>query len=109
MKLKDWDVLMLSGFLIDHKDTKFPHLKRVIDAQAASGYLVNRYFIDNLLEVFTESKNNLQNNNDYKKWALDQNWKKIQAESKWFIYSPQLGYQKGGYSDIEKRNTDYNC
>jgi len=107
MKLKEWDVLMLAGFLIDHRDTKLYHLKRVIDAQSASGYFINGPFINNLLDVYEESKNNLQQNKAYDKWALDQNWKKIQSENRWFICSPQLGYQKSGYSDIEKRNVDY--
>lgn len=106
-KIKVWDVIMLSGIIIEEKITEYTNLNKIINAQTASGYIVNAHFYDKLLDVYYESKKNLQTGKDYTLWGLDQNWKKLQPHSNWFIFSPPLGYQRPGFSDIEKQVADY--
>ena len=44
---------------------------------------------------------------NYKKYAIDQNWKKLQKKDDWLIFNENLGFQKPDYSNIEKKHIDY--
>jgi hypothetical protein len=39
--------------------------------------------------------------------CCDQSWKVLQPHNNWYIFNPKLGYQRPGYSDIEKRLVNY--
>ena len=102
----NWDIIMLSGHGIE-EITDINILNRITKAQTASGYIVNNHYYDILLEIYRESEKHLSNNEDYKIWALDQNWKKLQEVDKWYILNPQIGKQKESYSDIEQEVVNY--
>jgi glycosyl transferase family 25 len=104
----DWDLVQVSANLLKSEETKWKFLTKVLESQTTSGYLIHRNFIRKLLNVYKESYVNLQISSDYK-WAIDQNWKKIQPDSKWYCFNPKLGYQIDGFSDIEKIIVNYKC
>ena len=106
-KLKNnWDIIMLSGHG-NEEITDIDILNKITNGQTASGYIVNSHYYDTLLELYRESEKHLANGEDYNKWALDQNWKKLQEKDRWYILSPRLGKQKESYSDIEKEVVNY--
>ena len=106
----DYDVIMLSSNLLRYDKTNYDKIVKVNECQTSAGYIINNKFFDKLIEVFTESVVNLELDPSIKwKYALDQNWKKIQPNSNWYSFYPTIGYQEEGYSDIEQRDVNYGC
>jgi glycosyl transferase family 25 len=112
----DWDVLLLSGtFVIASSIAPARGIHRAHESQTASGYLVKRGYCHKLLHCYSEAVRQMELYNDsqtsrsfiYPRMAIDQWWKPLQRTDKWFITSPQMGAQEAGYSDIEKRETNY--
>ena len=110
IKTQPFDVLMLSGNVLNSEDVQNnKHIKRVINAQTASGYIVTREFAPTLLQNYEEGLALFrQHTNQYPIYALDQYWKKLQPISRWYIVNPSIGKQHESYSDIELRNVNYN-
>lgn len=103
----DYDVLMFSYDL--KKMSEFDEqLYKVIEAQTASGYLVNCKFYDVLIELFSNSLHMLRFT--YKHWlyATDQCWKQLQPTSKWYAFKNRIGIQRPSYSDLTKSFVSYN-
>ena len=108
-----YDVCMLSANTIEKKDCKYHFLKKVIDSQTASGYMVNRAFADKLLRNFEEGVRILETKRDKSdpdrgKYCVDQYWKRLMPESEWYEFSPRLGKQRKSHSDIQGGVVDYN-
>jgi glycosyl transferase family 25 len=106
----NFDILMLSGNIYKISNTNKTNLSKPIKVQTTSCYLINNHYYDKLIDNFTESCNNLldtKENTNYNKWAIDQNWSKLQEKDNWFIFNPTLAYQIEDYSDIEGKNVDY--
>jgi len=103
----NWDIMMLSGNIMKHSEEKDGFIK-VYEAQTTSGYVLNREFASTLLKNFREAEAGLTklgfNAHDY---CIDQYWKILQPHSRWYCFSPKVGYQESGYSDIERRNVNY--
>ncbi len=107
--VKEWDLVMLSANLFQSELTQYGYINKVLNAQTTSGYAVNSNFINNIIEVFEESVVNIELGNITGAYSIDQNWKKIQRDNKWFAFSPLLGKQLDDWSDIEKRYVSYKC
>jgi GR25 family glycosyltransferase involved in LPS biosynthesis len=107
--IKEWDLVMLSGNILESEKTGYGYLNKVIEAQTTSGYAVNSHFIDSVIEVFEESESNIELGDISGEYSIDQNWKKLQPISKWISFTPLLGKQLDDWSDIEKRNVSYKC
>jgi GR25 family glycosyltransferase involved in LPS biosynthesis len=107
-----YDVCMLSANTIEKKDSKYPFLKKVINSQTASGYLVNRTFADELLRNFEEGARILETKKNKKdpdrgNYCVDQYWKRLMPESEWYEFSPRLGKQRKSHSDIQGGVVEY--
>jgi glycosyl transferase family 25 len=50
-----FDVCMLSYNMIQFKPTQYSIINQVMEAQAASGYLVNNHYYDTLINLYEES------------------------------------------------------
>jgi hypothetical protein len=101
-----WDVLMLSYNL----RTATPYndlIGRVIEAQTASGYLVNRNFYPQLIAVLCGAIPLLEITREHWKYANDQCWKQLQPASQWFYFMTRLGKQRGSFSDNSNQYMDY--
>jgi GR25 family glycosyltransferase involved in LPS biosynthesis len=51
----EFDVIMLAGNIFKQQDTDYTFLKKVLDGQTASGFLITREFAPKLIEAFGES------------------------------------------------------
>ena len=106
-----WDIIILSG----HGKKKYLNeiFSEAITIQTAGMYIIKNHYYKILLNNFREAvkkmeylrKNNLDIN--YIKNGIDQNWKKLQKEDKWYIFNNNLAYQEPDFSDIENIYVDY--
>lgn len=106
-----WDVIILSGH--GKKNQLNEMISNAISIQTAGMYLIKNHYYKILLNNFREGvkkmeylrKNNLDIN--YIQNGIDQNWKKLQKEDKWYIFNNNLAYQEPDFSDIENIYVDY--
>jgi hypothetical protein len=49
----------------------------------------------------------LYNPKNHLRYAIDKYWFKLQLRDNWFLITPLTVIQREGYSDIEKKNTNY--
>ena len=105
----DYDVFILSYNTHSKNitDTGDQYLKRIKETQTASGYIVNRKYYDKLINNFQEGLRLLSETDIYHKYAIDQYWKPLQSQDKWFCYKKRAGKQRESYSDIEKGMVNY--
>lgn len=105
---RSFDIIMLSANEMHTEDFGHPYLKKVKDAQTASGYMVHKPFAPVLLQNFQESAKRIEKSYESGKsdvlqgpYCVDQYWKRLQPQSNWFVFSPKLGLQRVSYSDIQ--------
>lgn len=106
-----WDVFILSG----HGESENYNnlIDKAIQIQTTGWYIVKQHYYDKLINVFTESVNNMEqlsrkgSDIDYETWAIDQNWKKLQPGDNWLKFKDNLGFQIEDYSDIVKEEVNY--
>jgi len=108
----DFDIIMLSGNVMKDEATNHLFLRKVIDAQTASAFLIHRKFAPKLIEALSESTKLLENwwkqyNEKKHEYCNDIYWKKLQPIHNWFIFHPKLGIQRESYSDNEEKITKY--
>jgi len=107
-----YDVVMLSANDLKFTKSQYSGLSKAIDVQTTAGYMISSDFAKNLLENFKAGSILLEksySNKDYDGvYAIDIYWKKLQRNSKWYIFNPKLGKQRESYSDIEQRSVNYN-
>lgn len=107
-----WDVVMLAGNVLNHVEGPSSGVRKVLDAQTTSGYMVTREFAPRLLQNLREGVSLLEQHyartgtkkHDY---CLDIYWKRLQPSARWYVFTPKLGYQMESYSDIEQKPTNY--
>jgi hypothetical protein len=107
-----FDVCMLSGNLMKSQETVSPFIKKVIDVQTTSSYIITKKFapilISNLYEstrLLADWKNKIAETKH--EYCLDIYWKTLQPQSEWYILHPKIGFQRESYSDISNHITDY--
>lgn len=108
----EFDVIMLAGNIMKDTPTSHQFLRKVLDGQTASAFLITRSFAPKLIEALAESTVLLENwwlthHEKKHEYCNDIYWKKLQPESNWFIYHPKLGIQRESYSDNELKVTNY--
>lgn len=101
-----YDVCMVSANEVYTDESDYSLLRRVINVQTASGYMVNQRFAPTLLANFKEGTQQLEDG--YAKgdpnagtYAVDQYWKRLQPDSEWYMFYPKLGKQRSSMSDIQ--------
>lgn len=107
-----YDLVMLAGNLYKTEKTEWPFLRKVLDGQTASGFLITREFAPKLLQCLEESTKLLKDWHDTTgekkhEYCNDIYWKKLQPISKWFVLYPKTGLQRESYSDNEYKITNY--
>jgi len=104
---KDYN-LFLVGKNLQRGKKVTKKLIEVHNAQTTSGYIIKNKFIPELKKNFTEAVEGLEKGKKIDDYAIDMYWKKLQGEGKKiYTSSLKLGYQRSGYSDIEKKNVSY--
>ena len=61
-----------------------------------------------LLNNFKDGVQKLLTTNNKKQYAIDIYWKQLQPIDKWYLLYPLTVTQYENFSDIEKKNTNYN-
>lgn len=103
-----YDALMLSYRNIDSFPTD-EIVGRCVRTVTASGYLVNRRILNELIDVLEKGTMAYVNTGDATRFANDICWFDLQATSNWYYLRHAVGIQRSGFSDIEKRFVDYKC
>ena len=85
-----------------------PILRKVLNGQTASGYLVNSNFLDRLICLYEWSCPLLETTNHHWLYANDMVWKGLQPENRWYYFTPSLGKQIDSYSDNKQCFSTYN-
>ena len=105
----EWDVILLGGNNIPPYKIIDETCVQVSRCQTTTGYIVNGHYIQKLMEnVKLGAQYLLKNPSYHQKYAIDKFWFHLQAKDKWFLITPLTVTQKPGYSDIEKKETNYN-
>ena len=110
-----YDVIMLSANEIDVTSTKHKYLKKVHDAQTASGYMVNKHYATVLMHNYRDGAKLIEQSYQGGKsdalqgpFCIDQYWKRLQPQSNWYVFSPKFGIQRKSHSDIQGGVVEYN-
>jgi glycosyl transferase, family 25 len=103
-----WDVLIIGGNNVPPYQQLYEYAARIFRNQTTTGYIVNKHYYDTLLKNFKESAANLlRKPNNKREYALDIYWNRLQMQDFWYMITPPTVTQYENYSDIEKRNTNY--
>lgn len=95
----NFDVLMLGMTPVELKRIGADPLFRINACLSMPGYIVSRRFMPTLKSIAEQSIRNQQ--------PIDMITQLYQSKSHWYGFFPPIARQMPGYSDIEKRNTDY--
>lgn len=104
----DYRVLMLSYNIENPENiTKIDEiLSTTTNAHAASGYIVNCVYFDELIACLSYGAEMLYQTGQHWNYTNDQIWKKLQGD-KWFIFNDRIGKQRESYSDLAKAVVNY--
>jgi glycosyl transferase family 25 len=100
-----WDVLLLGGN-VGPPYMKEKGCRRVINAQTTTAYVVQQHYYETLLKNFKQGLE-VSKMMDEPEYRIDIFWKRLQRKDTWYILDPLTVVQIGGYSDIERRDTNY--
>lgn len=98
----DFDVCMLSYYLIGFDDKEDDLLYRIKEAQSGAGYIVNHHYYDKLISLFENANQLLQETRQTWIYTNDQIWKQFQLTDKWYCFKERTGHQLPGFSDISQ-------
>lgn len=105
----EWDVILFAGNNIPPYKQIDESCVKITKCQTTTGYLVNGHYIKKLMENVKLGVHYLILNPTYhQKYAIDKFWFYLQQLDRWFLITPLTVVQKEGYSDIEKKETNYN-
>lgn len=106
--LKDWNVLMLAHNTSKSKETSDSKIIKILSSQTTACFIVKYSYISTLLNVYKQALDKYLQTGKWKDdYCTDRAWKKLQGPGEWFTFKDRICKQREGYSDIEKRNTDY--
>jgi len=106
-----WDIIVFTprGDRIPGDSEMTDHrFQRIRNNQTTTGYIVKRAFAEILLQNINESIQLLQNGVELDTCAIDQYWKRLQDNYRFYYYQDIYAGQLVGYSSIENRRVDYN-
>jgi GR25 family glycosyltransferase involved in LPS biosynthesis len=95
-----YDVCMISYNVLQNEPvSETDVVKRLLEAQTASGYIVNNHYYDKLIELYEKNIPILEQTGMHWIYANDQVWKPLQKQDKWYYFTTRIGKQRPGYSD----------
>ena len=110
----NFDVFMLSSNVLRDESYVFKtegiNIRRILDGQTLSGYIITRKYAPILLENFKKGIEMLEilgySEHEY---CVDINIKKLQPTDRWYYTIPKIGKQIESYSDIQETVTNHEC
>jgi glycosyl transferase family 25 len=104
----NWDVILFAGNNVPPYDKIDDVCIRVKQCLTTTGYLVNGHYFKRLIDNVKMGLTNLLHKPDKGiLYAIDKFWFVLQGMDRWFLIIPPTVIQREDYSDIEKRNTNY--
>ena len=108
-KHKNFDVLLIAGNNMGQYNRLDNFCVKITKCQTTTGYLVKSHYYDRLIQNYEEGISNLKLNSALlNKYAIDQHWTRLQLHDRWYLLTPLTVTQKPDYSDIEKKEINYN-
>ena len=108
----EYNVCMISFNLLEKSEEiveKCPVVRRVLNGQTASGYIVNNTYLDTIIALYEWSCPLLEETKEHWNYANDQCWKTLQKTDKWFHFIERMGKQRSGFSDNSMEFIEYAC
>jgi GR25 family glycosyltransferase involved in LPS biosynthesis len=103
-----WDVLLLGGNMFSPFSEYSEDAYRIYKCFTTTAYIVRRHYYDTLINCWATALNRLvSSKGQNRNYSLDVAWFPLQQKDTWLLIKPLQVHQREGYSDIEKRNTDY--
>jgi glycosyl transferase family 25 len=103
-----YDVCMLSYNLYkSEKVPAHPFLLKVNEAHTTSGYIVNQSCYTKLIHLYEYAIPKLESTGMHWVYSNDVAWVSLQQVDPWYCFSPRLGKQRAGWSDIGQAFQDY--
>jgi GR25 family glycosyltransferase involved in LPS biosynthesis len=104
----NWDVVLLAGNNLPPYVRDGDECVKVAHCQTTTGYLVNGHYYDTLIQNIKNSiVNLLREPANHINYAIDKYWFSLQQRDNWYLLTPLTVVQREGYSDIEKRVTNF--
>jgi glycosyl transferase family 25 len=104
----NWDVIIFSGNNVPPYIPVDETCIKVTRCQTTTGYLVNGHYLKTLRNNIKEGLEKLiKNPQNHFFFAIDKYWFCLQQLDNWYLIIPMNVVQREGYSDIEKRITNY--
>jgi GR25 family glycosyltransferase involved in LPS biosynthesis len=104
----NWDVVLLAGNNLPPYVRDGDECVKVAQCQTTTGYLVNGHYFNTLIENIKNSIVKLMKEPDkHYNYAIDKYWFSLQQRDNWYLLTPLTVVQREGYSDIEKRVTNF--
>ena len=104
-----YDVVLLAGNNIPPYRVHDESSVQVSHCQCALGYFVQSHYYDTLIKNFSQSLEKLIQFPDHHiEYAVDKYWLHLQKRDRWYLIVPLTIIQKPDYSNIEKKNVNYN-
>tara|TARA_R110000744_G_scaffold30667_2_gene72454 strand:- start:1607 stop:2230 length:624 start_codon:yes stop_codon:yes gene_type:complete len=105
----EWDMLLLGGNIdcfvapIHHSGDAF----RIHKCFTTTAYIIREHYYDTLIECWETALKKLVKDKKNTNYFLDVAWFPLQQRDTWLLVKPLQVHQRAGYSNIEKRHTDY--
>ena len=104
----DYDVLMISYIIQKSEEVPgLPFIKKVIDGQTASGYIINQQYYDDLINLYEWAIPLLESTGEHWTYSNDLVWKRLQPNDNWFYLVERLGRQRASFSDNKQCFVNY--
>ena len=91
----EYSVCMISYDMQSSKPTEYPFLTKIIESNGSSGYILHQNYYDELINLFEWSITKLYETGDHWNFAVDNCWKFLQPNGKWYCFTEPLGKVKG--------------
>ena len=104
----NYDVLLISYIIQKSEDVPdYPFIKKIIDGQTASGYIINQTYYDTLIQLYDWAIPLLESTGEHWNYANDIVWKRIQPRDNWYFFVDRIGKQRMSYSDNKMCVVEY--
>jgi len=104
----EWDVILIAGNNLPPYEIIDDTCVKVSQCQTTTGYIVKNHYYNTLIDNIRSGITNLiKEPSQHFLYAIDKYWFNLQQKDMWYLITPLTVTQREGYSDIEKRPTNY--
>lgn len=103
----EWDCLLVAAYTKRFEETNFDTVVRALESQTTCAYVLRPEYARKVRSIFQAADRNLTRDPDKPGQAIDQAWKVLQPEGRWFVVTPVVAHQRDGWSTIEQRFVSY--